>query len=526
MKRWRLILATLGVVVGLVVTLAIGSILVNVDWPKTLGSWLKALLGGLLLLISTVGITYAAPAVKAVIKDRGGARNDNRQKYSWVEGLGQRFTAQRAALSFVLAAAIFLAATLVPSITVPPPPSPLEPGVIRVMSAIDESERDPRFMLLEQWNNAHPANRVELITVPRETDAPHERMVADARDDHSADVYVLDVVWMPEFIQGRYIAPIDESSLDVLADDPFLTNVLDTCRGSVGDKDGLWALPFNSDAGLLYYRSDLVTTAPGTRSAYLGESAKATVAKVKAAPDAAASDIKAATTLQLVPEEILTVNALEAMWAAGGEVVDRFGRVLLNADKSEVSFDAKALTGLKGLAAAFRDSDIILPGSQDADELKSTTEFMEGHVLFMRNWPVAYDSLATRGDDGISVKVTSLPGAAPSVLGGQNLAISAATNKPRAAQELIEFLTSPSSQLALFEIGGFAPTRPSAYINSRRPFAQDLRSAVERARPRPALVHYTEFSREFRKGIARALYADGELEPDFAKRLAEIVKKG
>ena len=109
-RRWRLILATLAVIVGLVITVAIGSILVNVDWPKTLGSWLKALLGGLLLLISTAGSTYAFPALWAVIKDRGGARGDNRQEYSWLDRLGQGFTAQRVTLSFVLAAAIFFAA--------------------------------------------------------------------------------------------------------------------------------------------------------------------------------------------------------------------------------------------------------------------------------------------------------------------------------------------------------------------------------------------------------------------------------
>jgi len=48
---------------------------------------------------------------------------------------------------------------------------------------------------------------------------------------------------------------------------------------------------------------------------------------------------------------------------------------------------------------------------------------------------------------------------------------------------------------------------------------------VVSARPRPCLPYYTEFSKEFRRGITRALKNDGILEPDFAKELAKTAKK-
>ena len=59
--------------------------------------------------------------------------------------------------------------------------------------------------------------------------------------------------------------------------------------------------------------------------------------------------------------------------------------------------------------------------------------------------------------------VAKLPG--PSVRGGQNLAISERTTKPRAAQALIELLTSQRSQETLFDPGGFAATRATVYEN-------------------------------------------------------------
>lgn len=204
--------------------------------------------------------------------------------------------------------------------------------------------------------------------------------------------------------------------------------------------------------------------------------------------------------------------------------MDPTGEVNLNSSESEVVFDRNALAGLKALADAAKDPQITAAEASGADESAARTMFADGRTLFLRDWPVAYDGLEANDMVQIPFQAVELPEV--SVLGGQNLAISSASKRPRAAQELIEFLTSPASQLTLFEVGGFAPTRPSAYDNSSRPYAGQLRSAVAGARPRPVLVHYTEFSAVFRQGIRRALNAGGELEPDLAGKLAEIVKKG
>ncbi len=82
--------------------------------------------------------------------------------------------------------------------------------------------------------------------------------------------------------------------------------------------------------------------------------------------------------------------------------------------------------------------------------------------------------------------MAKLPGG--SVLGGQNLAISSHTDQPIAAQELIEFLTSPYSQRLLFECGGYAATQEIVYFDSgvqrEHPYASTLLEAVRTARPR------------------------------------------
>ena len=368
---------------------------------------------------------------------------------------------------------------------------------------------------------------MKIEDVPGEPDQQHERLVNDAKAGgrHQADVFVLDIVWMPEFIKNDYIRPLNESWQSGDYGD-FVPNVLDTCRDLYGGKKGMWGLPLNSDAGLLFYRSGLAE--PTSWDDYYGSRAKATLARARtdpAIPDTQA--LQAAGAGQFVNEEILTVSAVEAIWAAGGQVVNKDGKLVLNEDSSAVVFDNNAREGLKKLAATYEDRELTLPDAADANEDAAVTAFRDGKTLFMRNWPVAYDKLRTAsGDAGIPFEVAPLPGA--SVLGGQNLAISKWTDKPRAAQAFIEYLTNPASQLILFEIGGFAPTRDTAYASispASRPYAQDLRSAVERARRRPVTPKYIDFSAEFRQGVLRALRNGGEFEPDFPQRLAVSVRE-
>jgi multiple sugar transport system substrate-binding protein len=476
--RWPLILAAAVVIICLILLTAIGSILVNVEWPTDLGDWLKPLLGGLLILIGTVGVTYAPSEIKGIIKDRGGAKSDHEDSYRYIERLSQ-ISPRRAIISIVFAGIVITAATLVPRIPVPSPP-PVEPGVITLMSAIDDSDEDARYTLIKQWNSANPENRVELITVSGEPDSQHQGMVNEARGARRADVYVLDIVWMPEFIQRGYIEQIDESRLVDYRGDDFLDKAMETCLDTKNHKPGLWALPFNSDAGLMYYRPTLGVSAPESWDDYFGIPAKDELARVSDIPAVreTVTNLVAANAPQLISEEILTVTALEAIWAEGGELTDRDGNLPTNPE-GEVVVDQAAVDALKNLATAVSDDKIVHPDSHEADEAGSRKTFADGETLFHRNWPVEFDGVVADSNAELLFDVTTLPH--DSVLGGQNLAIARDTDKPRAVQELIQFLTSPESQLILFEVGGFAPTRPSAFTHSRRPYAQDLRTAIENA---------------------------------------------
>jgi multiple sugar transport system substrate-binding protein len=408
------------------------------------------------------------------------------------------------------------AALVAAGVALRPPPTGLEPGELVVMTAFAADPGDARSMLIEQWNRLNPDNPAKFDYAPVNSDEQHTRMVNDAKPGakQRADVYVLDIVWMAEFAARGYIQSLDQSALRERDLGDFVPKVLESC-----EYDGkLWALPLNSDVGLIYRRTGIPgLNNPQTWDDYFGAAAKNTVAAARVSDP----HIEAANAAQLAPDdEMLTITALEAIWAAGGRVVGPNGQAALTSDGSEVEFGPVDLMGLQNLAAAAHDSDIVLTRDDEAQKTSADVAvrtFVDGRTGYMRNWPVARDIIG----DKVSFTTTAPP--TPSVLGGQNLAISASTDKPRAAQALIQFLSNPSSQQILSEVGGFVPTRQSAFNYSRRPDADQLQVALNQARLRPITPHYTEFSQVFRQGIARALNNNGKLEDDFAGALADIL---
>ncbi|WNV85604.1 extracellular solute-binding protein [Umezawaea sp. Da 62-37] len=385
----------------------------------------------------------------------------------------------------------------------------VEAGELVILSGKDQSPTGERKKLIDQWNGLHPENPAEIVELPDVADAQHSEMVARAQaGGGDVDIYNLDLTWTAEFAEAKYILPL--TGVDT---EGFLEKPLASCRY----EGELWALPFNSDAGLLFYRDDLIPDPPSTVDKMTVQAAGVVDAKTD-------PDLVAAYTGQLDDYEGLTVNAEEAIWAAGGDVLEG-DEVVVDSEEARKGL-AWLATGLHREAPA-----IILAESTSFDETRSTQAFREGKVLFMRNWPVAHRSLektapAAEGKPAISFKVKELPG--PSALGGQNLAISAKSAEPRAARKLIDFLTSPRSQQLLFERGGFAATRAIVYqdpqIDAKYKYAAPLRKAIESARLRPITPHYARFSAVFREGVKYALDHDGKLPKDFKDKLAKALQ--
>ncbi|SHN46170.1 extracellular solute-binding protein [Cryptosporangium aurantiacum] len=369
-----------------------------------------------------------------------------------------------------------------------------EAGELVILSGRDDSAGAQRKELIGKWNELHRGNPARVEEVRSIADAERSEMLARAAGDGGdVDILNLDVAYVPEFAEADLLRPLSEDGVDR---DAFLPGPLSTCEYN----GRLWALPFNTDAALLYRHLDY---APGVPADW-GAMDSAISGQLKGNPEQRAGPTVGLVT-QLGNYEALTVNTLEAVWAAGGEVVD---------DDGDVRIDSPAATqGLRHLVDGLVDGHID-PESPSYTEDASTAAFRDGNAMFLRNWPLAYRALTGSAEDRpapFRIGVSRLPWA--SVLGGQNLAIAERSEHPRAARALIDFLTDTNSQRTLFERGGFAATREVVYRDSAVPYAEVLLAAVQHARLRPRSPHYALFSEVLREAVHTMLVSHDRNPP-------------
>jgi multiple sugar transport system substrate-binding protein len=408
----------------------------------------------------------------------------------------------------------------------------LEPGELVVLMDRDQSVGQQRKRLIEEWARLHPEIEVRIVELPGSATAAHSELVARAQaGGGGADVYSLDVTWVAEFAEAGWLRPLDRSTVD---ESGYLRQPL-----AAGRYDGkLWALPFNTDAPLLFYRKDLVGDSPPADWGQLTQLVQ------KAWDEASTHDapLPAGYAGQFADYEGFTVNLLEAVLAHDPAALQGGS---WEADHPAV---VSALTRLaEGLAPSTDGRQLILPASLDHGEDGSLAAFRAGQVLFMRNWPVAYRHLTTGTEDDPAplteheVGLARLPSTesgqpAPGVLGGQSLAIARDSDQPRAAQALVEFLTGDRSQQKLFAVGGFVPTRRVVYEDQQlldnHSYLSLVREAVETAVPRPVDPRYELLSETIRRVVRPYLreaaypesgdtYRPGQVVDQLAAELAD-----
>ncbi|WP_030869261.1 ABC transporter substrate-binding protein [Streptomyces sp. NRRL F-2747] len=377
-------------------------------------------------------------------------------------------------------------------------------GPLTLVTAGDLTDYLPP--LLDDWNDAHPGERVTLVELPDSADETRAQMISELRSGRDRfDVLNIDVAWTSEFAAAGWIAPLDRGRFPL---DAFLRPVVDTATF-----DGrLYAVPYVTNAGLLYYRKDILDREgeqPPRTWAELARQAH-TIAP-KYGLDGYAG--------QFLPYEGLTVNVAEAVHSAGGSI--------LRDDGARVTVDSEAArTGLRFLADGVRDGWI----SRDAlgyKEEESRQAFQDGRLLFLRNWPYVYADAGASGS-----KVAGRFGAVPlpgpdgpgtSVLGGSDLAVSSHARHPASAADLISYLTSERVQRQVLTRGSLPPVRAALYEDPELvrayPYLPTLRQSVLSAVPRPKSPRYDQVSLAV-QAVAQDVMALRQTPEQGATRLA------
>jgi multiple sugar transport system substrate-binding protein len=389
-----------------------------------------------------------------------------------------------------------------------------------IVSGVEDGEGGARQALIDLWNQSHPGKRARIELVAGSADEQHGAMVrfAKGEEDVEADILNLDVTAVAEFAEFGYIAPwpAGEEPQRVLGE------LMEKPRESCYYEGRLWGLPFNSDAGVLFARRSLLAPPPATTpTAFTWENVTGQ------RPAQGSTAVTAAYAGQLDRYEGLTVNALEALWAVEPTGADSARTSPLGIPTDPVTWSA-AVNRLYG-----RPGDrVIDPASTAYRETGTSDQFLRKRIVFMRNWPVAYRTLVEASDQTAStaaadIVMTPLPG--PAVLGGQNLAVAAGSDRGDDARELIEFLAGEPSQRLLMQLGGFAAATGATYdrpeIKAAHPYAATIRAAIENSQQRPQTPYYPRFSEELRRIVTEIrAKRDRAVPADLEKRLTDAAE--
>ncbi|MBT3152678.1 extracellular solute-binding protein [Streptomyces sp. CHD11] len=331
------------------------------------------------------------------------------------------------------------------------------PGTIVVASGRDVTGKNGiRQQLIDAWNlreqRAGSQFQARLVELPGSADEQRSQLLG-ALQSGSADYDVvnLDVTWVPEFAEAGLIRELPEDLVD--------RDVIPSVAGTARWDGKVYAAPFNSDVGLLYYRRDYLDRAgverPDPRDGLTWQQLQHLVDALDARLDRDA--YSSGWTTQLAAYEGRTVNAVEAFASA----VEDFA--LVDEDGHYTGTVAELTEGIAELGRRTAPA-YTLEDAARSDEATSLSDFTEGRTAFLRHWPYVYPALFQTFTEE-QLGVAPLPGKA--VLGGQNLGVAEASPRPGKAADLIRFLTGRQSERCLLE-AGFAATRTSAYEDGER----------------------------------------------------------
>jgi len=372
-------------------------------------------------------------------------------------------------------------------------------GPITFVAGKDTSGKYPA--VIEKWNAAHADQKVSMIELPEAADAQRSQFVTNlqAKSDRY-DVMGIDVIWTAEFAKSGWLLALDEGQFPV---NDMLKPAVDTGRF----EGKLWAIPYDTNGGLLFYRKDILDKA--------GKEAPKTFDELKADCSLAQQNNMSCYAGQLSKYEGLTVNFAEAVQAAGGELMTDNG--------TKAALGAQAIQGLSFLADGFKQGYIPKEAITFKEE-ESRRDFMSGKLLFLRNWPYVY-GLAAKSDPANKVMgkvgIAPLPGftgPGSSSLGGLNFAVSAFSKKQQTAVEFAKFATNEENAKEMVGLTGNAPAWPALYddqeLVQKFPFLPTLKEGMQTAKPRPVTPYYQEVTTAIQTDAYAAL--QGQKTPDQA----------
>ena len=361
--------------------------------------------------------------------------------------------------------------------------------------------------IIADFEVRHPGVKVVQEVGPHSSTEFHDLVTQKLRNrDPQMDVFFMDVIWPAEFAAASWALPLDAffsaAERNLFLDAPIQA---DTYDGRI------YGVPMFVDAGMLYYRKDLLekhNLPPPRTWPELVRQARTILAQER-------DPYLTGYSAQFKQYEGLVCNMMEFVLSNGGALWNEQGL-------QSTLDDPKAKEAVRFV----RDQIIRLIANRGIlayQEPESLALFTQGKAIFHRNWPYAWEASndpkqsIVAGKVGI-VPLPAFPGQrSAATLGGWQLGISRFSRNPQLAWQFVQFMTSSETQKRIALGTGRGPARKALYhdpeILKKSPQFQSQYETFTLAAPRPRTPVYLPLSNILQRYFSSAIaIADSDID--------------
>jgi len=375
-----------------------------------------------------------------------------------------------------------------------------------VVFSIGAGTKEIKFVkrLIDEFEVKNPAIKVRFNVLPAPTDQQHHYYLTTlGAKTKDIDVMRIDTIWIAEFASAGWLEPMD-SYINLDQRESFIQVIekISVFRGK------LYAIPWNANIGILYYRKDLLEK-------YNLNPPKTWEELIDTCTKISANETVFGYLWQGKQYEGLVCNFIEFIGSNNGGIIDDAGKVIVNSVQNKIVLDF-----MQDLIWKYQ----ISPPNTHSELMEESSRhlFQQGKGLFLRNWTYVWDLCqedpSLRGKVGVTllpkfsdstIDSSCLQHFGTSVYGGWHLSINTYSKKKELAWQLIEFLTSNKAQKELAKNLSWAPTRSILYkdpeLLRELPFLPIVETSLKNIQIRPNLPYYQWISDILQKHINKVL---------------------
>jgi multiple sugar transport system substrate-binding protein len=371
--------------------------------------------------------------------------------------------------------------------------------------------------LINKFNKEHKGSfQVTYREMPADTGQYFDKLRTEFQaGGGNIDVIGGDVIWPIQFAAQGWVQDLSDRFPE-----PEQNKFLPAPINASIYEDGIYAVPWYEDAGLLYSRSDLLEQAGYSAPPETWDELKEMA--LKTSQDTGTPN---GFVFQGRNYEGGVCNGLEYIRTHGGDV-------LSGVTSGEVVIDSpEAAAGLEMYHSMITDG--VAPQAVTSyTETESVPVFGNGEAVFLREWPGTYGDIAggnykVKKDQVAVSQIPVAPGnESSSTLGGWTYMINAQTDMPDEAWEFVKFMSSFESFKFIATNGGYIAARKAILddteVQEAIPtvkLAKDV--LLDYATSRPVTEFYGDMSLEMQDQFNNAL--TGDTSPQQA---VETLQKG